>query len=105
MPNCFQLTRKSELDKGPVKLDQIDQEMCDHFKEPCDPKKWYCWWYDIIGFKLAMGKTFDQIKDDLKSERDKAEENDIKQVNQKWLDITEWLDENFTSNAWYQVHK
>ncbi len=97
MPNCFSLTRKSDPASGPVPFNVIDEEMCAYFGVPCHPTAWYCYWYDTIGFALAMGKSFewmrDKIKEGVESEKDKAHS----------LKIIDWLDENFTPDAWAVV--
>jgi hypothetical protein len=85
MPNCFTLTRKSDLDAGPVPLAKIDEEMCVFFAVAVDPMKYYLHWFDLIGFRLAIGHTFEEIISD-SSERLKP--------------VARWLQENFTPNVW-----
>lgn len=92
MPACFQLYKKGSSE--PEKFTVIDEEICAMLDVPCDPVKWIYGWYDIIGFKLAIGKTFEQIVTDLE------EYNDV-----ELLKITRWLMEHYTSNAWYTRHK
>lgn len=87
MPNCFTLTRKSDLESGPVAFAKIDDEMCGAFGITPDPKKYYCQWYDIVGFGLAVGKSFSDLRE-------------IWHDQPKYLQIVDWLDENFTSDAW-----
>lgn len=88
MPNCFQLVRKSDTNAGPVVLQQIDDEMREAFHEPPDTEHWYRDWYNWAGLYLALGKTFDQIREIVK--------DDV-----QGLRIVEWLDANFTSSAWF----
>ena len=92
MPACFTLCRKGS--KEPVQFTTIDEELCAALGKTCDSVKWYLGWYDIIGFKLAIGKTWEQIIADL-------EEYDDKEL----LAVTRWLMEHFDSDAWYQVGK
>jgi hypothetical protein len=82
MPNCFQLTRKGETE--PIKLIEIDEELCKHFNTPVDPKYWFRAWYHIIGLGLAMGSTWDKLREDYP----------------ELLEVIDYLDENYTSNAW-----
>lgn len=97
MPNYFTLTRKSNLEAGPVKLQEIDEELCKHFNVPCDPDKWYLHWYDFVGFALACGKTFDQLIADTKEYIIKDPDyEDLK----KHLALLEYLNEHYTSDAW-----
>lgn len=91
MPNCFTLTRKSNLEAGPVKFVEIDAELCKHFNEPVDEVHWYLGWYDSIGLGLALGKSWDELRTWWKEE-------DAAQM----LRIIDYLEENFTPNAWYQ---
>lgn len=72
MPNCFQLTRKNET--NPINLQDLDKELCEY---ECSDS-----W---IGFKLAMGKSFQQIEEYIKE--------DIKTIP---LDDAEGI--NFTEN-------
>lgn len=62
MPNCFQLTRKSSPETGPVVLQIVDAEMCQYFGVQCDPKYWFRSWYSTIGFGLATGDTFETLR-------------------------------------------
>lgn len=61
MPNCFQLIRKSQPEAGPVVLTEVDEELCRHFGVSIHPYCWYENWYDIIGFRLALGRSFAEI--------------------------------------------
>lgn len=85
MPNCFQLCR----DGAAVPLLDIDEEMCRYFGVACDPKAWHHAWYDIVGYALAMGRTFDEI-------RARYEDPHLRE-------IVDWLANNFTPRAWYEL--
>ena len=100
MPNCFSLTRKSDLEAGPVVLQVIDEEMCKHFGVPCDPKIYHAYWYQTIGFSLACGKTFEDIRDDVRSQIANATDilHNLQDLHQ--IAICDWLEANFTTNAW-----
>ncbi len=101
MPNCFQLVRKAKPEEGPVRLVLIDEELCNHFKVDCDPVKWFHGWYDFIGYGLAAGKSFAEIRTictDLVSNKDDA---DGKMHWQRMVEIADYLNEHFTSDAWY----
>ena len=89
MPNCFSLTRKSDPESGPVPLATIDEEMCVFFNVLPHPRMYYLGWYDMIGFRLAVGHTFEEIISD-SSERLKV--------------VAQWLQDNFIPNAWAQRH-
>lgn len=91
MPNCFQLLR----DDAPVSLNAIDEELCRHFGADCHPKHYYKNWYDIIGYDLAMGRTFDEIKHLLTI----AGYDDVPTL----VQIIEWLESRFTARSWVEI--
>lgn len=86
MPSCFQLMRNGAA----VPLNQIDEEMCRHFEVACHPVRYFEGWYDTIGFLLATGKTFDQIRVTY------ADEPIL-------VKIVDWLKANFESNSWHEL--
>lgn len=102
MPNYFMLTRKSDPEAGGVKFTDIDAEMCAHFNVPCDENKWYMDWYRYLGLALAHGKTFDEVRQAAKSD---AESHDCTTDPDciRWLEIIDWLDNNFTPSAWAMI--
>jgi hypothetical protein len=55
-----------------------------------DPDKWFRGWYDVVGLYLAMGKTFSEIYNMVKSDEMK--------------EIVTYLDTHYKSSAWYE-HK
>ena len=103
MPNCFCLTRKSDLSAGPVALNKIDEEMCARFNEPVHEVNYHAMWYDIIGFQLACGKSFcDVISGFIKAICEKSKHADYYL---HLIDVALWLEENFTSDSWVEVGK
>lgn len=88
MPNCFELTRKGEVDAST--LNAIDAAMCDHFDAPCDEKQYYMGWYNTIGFGLACGYDWDKCRDVY---------HDVPEL----LAVVDWLEEHFTYHAWAEV--
>ncbi len=89
MPNCFQLLR----DGAAVPLSEIDEEMCRHFEEHCDPEVYFRDWYSSIGYDLAMGRSFEQIE--------------AIYASPEWaefglLPIAQWLRANFTPRSWHE---
>jgi hypothetical protein len=89
MPNCFQLIRNGEA----VPLLTIDAEMCRHFEEPCDPDRYFREWYGCIGYDLARGRSFEEIKA-IYAAPEYAESG--------LLPVAEWLDANFAPQSWYE---
>jgi hypothetical protein len=98
MANSFSLTRRIDLDNGPVSLRQVDEEICAHFKIVPHPKDYYHAWFDTIGFELTTGRSFTDIirrcQEDMK-----AYPENYKYYKRK-LDIAEYLDKNFISDRW-----
>lgn len=86
MPSCFQLTR----DGAAVPLNQVDEEMCRYFNAACHPTRYFEGWYDTIGFFLATGKTFDQIR---------VIFADVPSL----VKIADWLEASFTPDHWYEL--
>lgn len=95
MPNCFQLIRKA-TGKAAV-LQEVDEELCRYFGEEPHETRWFCHWYDTIGFALACGKSFDWCREKVK-ESDASDED--KQYSLKMID---WFDENFTPDCWAEI--
>ena len=94
MPNCFSLTRKSNPEAGPVKLSVVDEELCQFLNRPVDPKRYCAEWYNHIGFALACGKSFEEIKVDMTKIEDKWSE--------LYAKIIDWFIANFTSDCWVE---
>ena len=108
MPACFQLYDKSKSSEGPVVLDKIDDEMCAHFGVSPDPIKYLNRWVDSIGFRLAIGKTFAQIREEF--EKNIAEEKQRKDEGyakfyQDSLLILAYLEERYTVNSFHSPFK
>lgn len=95
MPNCFSLTRKSNPEAGPVPLTTVDEELCKFLGMPVDPKRYCGEWYSHIGFALACGKSFAQIREDMAKIEDEYTELYIKMV--------DWFSEHFISDCWAEV--
>ena len=100
MPVCFQLIDKT-TDK-PAILQDIDREMCKHFKQPCDKVKYFAGWYDCIGLRLALGDSFEKIREEfigyIKEDKSEGEVN----YYSLQCEIITWLEENYTPTSFYQ---
>lgn len=105
MPVCFQLYDKTKPGEPPVVLTEIDRLMCEHFEHPCDPVKYLNGWYDCIGFRLALGRSFEQIREQFNEYivEDTAKGNPNHQVEyyQNSLLILAWLEEHYTTSSYY----
>ena len=75
-------------------LIQIDEEMCRRFDQPCHSRWWFMSWYDIIGFELARGRSFDEVR------RYLAESYaDTPLI----VEIANWLEANFSVRHWVEI--
>ena len=81
MANYFQLFKKDDPDAGPQKFSEIDDLICAHFNTKPHDTRYYCSWYDIIGFALAMGKNWEEIRAML---RKWVAEDDTPEARAKW---------------------
>lgn len=90
MPQCFQLLRDGKA----IPLSSIDEEMCRHFDVTPDPGCYFSLWYDVIGYQLATGNSWDEIRKLL--EKDYADLPILVQ-------ISDWLQANFEVRSWYEL--
>lgn len=106
MPNCFTLTRRSNLEAGPVVLQKIDDELREHFHAPPDKVNWFNGWYNYIGYFLAFGWSWTKLRQDIDAECLMSPVDSG--AHKHWAlnrDILDWLEANFTSDAWYELKK
>jgi hypothetical protein len=97
MANSFSLTRKTEMDKGPVSLRQVDEEICAHFNAP-HTSDYYHSWFDTIGFELATGISFPDIITRCYEDMEASPES--YRYYERKREIAEYLDEHFISDRW-----
>ena len=96
MSNCFTLTRKGE--SKPANLQEIDDEMRQAFGEEPNKEQWLWEWYNEIGLGLALGRDWNQLRDQYS--RDENDDEDSVLFCQRMQAVVDWLEANFTSNAW-----
>ena len=97
MPNCFQLTTIGSNEAA--MLHDVDAALCAHFGKPVHEKHWFAGWYQSIGFSLALGQTFAEIREDF--ERD-AQEDPEPQWYRTQIAIVDYLESHYTSDAWVE---
>ena len=85
MPSCFQLLRAGIA----IPLQEIDEEMCRHFKKPIHEACYYEDWYDTIGHGLAAEWSFDQIRSTYSAFP-------------RLVEVANWIEANFTVRCWYE---
>lgn len=96
MANCFTLTRKGE--SKPASLQAIDDEMRIEFGEEPDPERWLWSWYDTLGLALAMGRTWEQLREQFAEDPDESER--INMSRRRMLAVIDWLEANYVPNTW-----
>jgi hypothetical protein len=98
MPNCFTLTRKNNLDAGPVALSEIDNEICAYLGVEPWEDEYYRQWVDTIGLALACGQSFDQIIEQCRKDMGAyIESSHYYEIKMK---IAEYLNQHFVADAW-----
>jgi len=93
MPACFQLYKKGSLE--PECFVDVDNEICAMFDIPVHPVKYAFGWYDLIGFWIAVGKTYDEMRTIL------AEPgwNYVPEL----LRIIDWFEKDFENTHWTEI--
>lgn len=87
MPNCFTLTRKGETE--PTKLTVVDEFICEKLCGIVDPKEYYHNWVDTLGFSIAVGHSFAQMRH-------------VWGYNEYLIEVIDLLEAYFTVDAWAQ---
>lgn len=111
MPNCFSLT--SRTTHQPTTFNQIDAELCAHFDQPCDPKRYLADWYTVLGTLIAVKGlrlpslalrlvVVEWYKDGYNGLIDvptrRAYMGDM-------IRILKWIETRYTSDAWVEIGK
>lgn len=91
MPNYIQLRDKNN---NATPFAVIDEQLCTALNVPCDANKYYCQWYEIIGYS---GKGNIRAVITLIENFPEKLESDVELIR-----VLTWLDENYTLNAWAQ---
>ena len=104
MPVCFQLCHK-DRPTTPVSFIEIDEAMCKALGQQADPVRYLWEWYDSIGLRLALGRSFNEIIVDY-TQRRESEEGQVPGA-AEYLDhmiqVAEWLSLNYVSDSWREV--
>lgn len=97
MPNCFQLTKKGNNE--PSMLQDVDKAICDYFNVLCDEKCWYHDWFGSIGFSIALGSSFDKLRQCYDGYCLIGTPEEIKYWG-RMREIVDFLDREYTTTAW-----
>ena len=99
----FTLTPRIDPEHGPMTLQDIDAGIADYLGVPCDDNKWCCYWYDMIGFRLACGWSFERINaaliDDIRKEL-QGDKHSLQFYGQL-LVINKFLSDNYYDASWW----
>lgn len=98
MAAYFQLRRKGEPDSEPIDLNALDEQICARYGEKPDAVRYYYGWYDSIGFRLALGDSWDAIRASLQP--DEKDNEEYRAVLERLREIATWLEEQFEVKAW-----
>jgi hypothetical protein len=98
MAAYFQLRRKGEPDSEPIDLNALDEEICKRYGETPHERRYYLGWYDSIGFRLALGDSWDAIRAGLQPEE--KDDDAYRDVLSRLREIATWLEEQFEVRAW-----
>jgi hypothetical protein len=90
MPNCFQLISKETREAEAFQ--RIDEAICKHFGWECDTVKYAYGWYDAIGFRVACGKSLQQVRDEFSG-----------YVTESLQENVDYLSARFTTDAWAEI--
>jgi hypothetical protein len=104
MPNCFQLISKETREAEAFQ--RIDEAICKHFGWECDTVKYAYGWYDAIGFRVACGKSLQQVRDEFSGYvTESLQENAMGEVQyyDRLVQIVDYLSARFTTDAWAEI--
>ena len=87
MAACFSLTKRGET--TPASLVSVDEAICAHVGRQPDPQKYVWDWFDYVGFPLAVGRSWADIREQCE---------DFPEL----LQIIDFLEANYLPNAWAQ---
>lgn len=104
MPVCFQLLKDGE----PQKFNVVDDAICAHFGVKPDEKRYYYEWYDIIGLRIALGRSFEEIRESfIGFQNEPTDDVELKLDRMtSWgrlIEILDFLKANYQSSAWYET--
>lgn len=91
MTLCIQLVKKDR--KTPSRMSMVDADICRHFNAEVNSKFYHEGWYDIIGYLLATGRTFEEVRARLVE----------LEFSQRLIDICDFLSENYIAQAWWET--
>lgn len=101
MPVCFQLYPIGSQE--PAILQKVDDAMRVHFQQPADPDHWLGGWYNWIGFSLATGHSWDDLRQEMREVIAKPIDDKHKDWAEGQLLIIDWLAANYTPNHWREI--
>lgn len=105
MPVRFALTPRIDPANGPMALQHIDDGIAEYLGVPSDPEHWCFGWYDVIGFRLALGQTWQQIDAHLFDNLRRSFQSDnpayLQSAARRVL-ISRFLQDNYLTGSWWE---
>ena len=88
MPACFKLI--SRFDGHAETMQNVDRRICEHLGQPVHPTRWCVNWYNTVGLLLAMGKTWDDM-------REIYDPNSVAQI------VIDFLEIDYRTDSWHEM--
>ena len=102
MAAYFTLTRKSAPEAGPVALNAVDAEICALMGQPVHERRYCLGWFDAIGYWLACGQSWIQVREHHAEGRRYPSEDEAGR--DAYYDglakILDWLEAEFMVDCW-----
>lgn len=88
MPVCFRLYAPNSSE--PANLAEVDNKICELFNETPHETNWFRGWFNVIGFRLALGDRKEELMEDFKE-------------HEFYGKIVEWIFDNFRVESFREV--
>jgi hypothetical protein len=86
------LAQKLHLTDGPDAFIKLDNDMCAHFGVNPDPNEFYKDWLGILGWRIALGSTWDEIRSEF-HEMTSGYPAEAQDLTPPYLRIIDWLEQ------------
>lgn len=109
MPNCFQLLDRTTEEA--VKFADLDIELCSHTNNLPHPVNYLAGWYDCIGLRIALGRTYDEMYQEFHEYASKpidpndvssvAVQHSIREYYYFMIVLLRYINKHYKLSAWY----
>lgn len=97
MAAYFQLLDKKTGEA--VIFNKLDEDMCRFWNMPVDADKYFMGWYDAIGFRAAIGKSFADIRKEFMGYT-QEDNNKYVEYYLNLIEILDYIEERYDLNSW-----